>query len=49
MPSSTAKVLAIGKFFMTVPAVGGATPSISAEFAGTTSEVQAGGQVGLVQ
>jgi hypothetical protein len=50
MPSSTATVLAIGKFFMTVPAVSsGTTNTISAEFAGATSQVQAGGPVELVQ
>jgi Flp pilus assembly protein TadG len=48
MPGSTATVLAIGRFFMTVPA-NGATNTISAEFAGATSEVQAGGPVELVQ
>jgi hypothetical protein len=52
MPTTTAKVLAIGRFFMTVPAVYGGTPTtntISAEFAGATSDVQAGGPVELVQ
>jgi hypothetical protein len=50
MPSSTARVLTIGRFFMTVPAVSsGPTNTISAEFAGVTSDVQAGGSVELVQ
>lgn len=49
MPVSTARVLAIGKFFMTVPAVAGATPSISGEFAGATTQLEAGGPVEIVQ
>ncbi|TFW29878.1 pilus assembly protein TadG-related protein [Massilia horti] len=46
MSGSTATVLAVGRFFMTVQAT---TSAISAEFAGATSEVQAGGPVELVQ
>jgi hypothetical protein len=43
---NSATVLAIGKFFMTVPAT---STSISAEFAGAGSDQQAGGPVELYQ
>lgn len=44
--NASATVLAIGRFFMTVPAT---ATSISAEFAGVASEQSLGGQVELIQ
>jgi hypothetical protein len=43
---STATVLAIGKFFMTVPAT---SSTVSAEFAGVANDQQAGGSVEFYQ
>ena len=44
MPSDSATVLAIGKFFMTVPAT---ETTLAAEFAGAVPVDKIGGKVGL--